>query len=230
VATRRNGATLAARLDALERLQGAPRAALPSTPFEWILWENVAYLVPDERRERAYRALAAQIGLDAESVGRASDARLLAVTKLGGMHPEARVERLQECAAIARENGGGGLESVLRLPLPAARKVLKLFPGIGAPGADKILLACGATADLALESNGLRVLVRLGYAAEKPGYAATYRAVLLALLDERPRDAAGAWRAHQLLRVHGARVCKRTAPLCGACPLARDCAACAGAT
>ena len=49
---------LAEVLDRLEDQHGAPRPAVPRTPLEWILWENVAYLVDDARRELAYRTLA----------------------------------------------------------------------------------------------------------------------------------------------------------------------------
>jgi endonuclease-3 len=54
----------------------------------------------------------------------------------------------------------------MELP-PKAKKLLMRFPMIGEPGAEKILLFCGALAVLALESNGLRVLVRVGVAEER---------------------------------------------------------------
>ena len=47
-----------------------------------------------------------------------------------------------------------------------ARRALKRFPGIADPGADKLLLFAGVTPYLALDSNGLRVLLRLGYGEE----------------------------------------------------------------
>lgn len=214
---------LARVLAALERIHGAPPRPVPRTPLQWILWENVAYLVDDERRKRAFEALRRSVGLTAEALDAASREELLAVTRLGGMHPEARVDKLKDVADLAREHGGKGLESVLRLPPAAARKVLGRFPGIGKPGADKILMACGAADELALESNGLRVLLRLGYGEEAASYATTYRSVQVALAGQRKDDSAWALRAHQLLRTHGQTLCKRSAPDCDACPLARGC-------
>jgi endonuclease III len=130
---------------------------------------------------------------------------------------------LKDIAMIALAHGGGGLESMLALPLPRARKILKLFPSIGDPGADKILLFCGALTKLALESNGLRVLVRLGFGDESKSYATTYRSVMSALGAAAEGDPADLARAHQLLRAHGQLVCTRSAPDCDACPLAKSC-------
>jgi endonuclease-3 len=139
------------------------------------------------------------------------------------MRPENRVDRLREIAEIALEHGGGDLASVLDLPLPAARKVLKRFPGIGDPGADRILLHCGVLSKPAFESNGLRVVVRLGYGEEKKSYSSTYRSALAALEPEVKTDPAWLARAMELLRIHGKTLCKTTAPDCDACPLTRSC-------
>jgi endonuclease III len=214
---------------ALEKLHGRPLAPLPRDPFEWILWENVAYLVDDERRSAAYRALARATGLRADRIAKATPRTLRAVTALGGMHPDARADRLREIAELALSEASPDLAHVLQRPIAQARKILRKFPGIGAPGADRILLLCGALRELALESNGLRVVIRLGYGQEKPSYAATYKSALEALAPELPRDAAWLARAHDLLRTHGRTLCKRSAPDCDACPLAPRCRFAAGA-
>jgi endonuclease-3 len=214
---------LAVALAGLEKLHGRPRSPIPKTPLDWILWENVAYLVDDERRALAFRMLEKKVGLTAERIEKASASALRQVTDLGGMHPERRVDRLREIAEIALAHGGGDLSSVLDLPLPAARKVLEEFPGIGAPGADRILVHCGALAKPALESNALRVAVRLGYGEEGKSYAATYRSAVEALGPELPSDSASIARAMELLRTHGKSLCKTTAPDCDACPLTRTC-------
>ena len=214
---------LADLLEELEKLHGRPPAPIPRAPLEWILWENVAYLVDDESRETAYRTLERKVGLTAERIAKAPASALRQVADLGGMHPENRVDRLREIAEIALEHGGGDLSSVLELPLPAARRVLKEFPGIGDPGADRILLHCGALSRPALESNGLRVAVRLGFGEEKKSYSATYRSALEALAPEVRADSAWLARAIELLRIHGKTLCKRTAPDCDACPLTRSC-------
>jgi endonuclease-3 len=210
-------------LDELEKLYGKPTKPIPKTPLDWILWENVAYLVDDERRELAFRALEKKVGLTAEKIAAASSKALYEVTQLGGMHPEQRVDRLKGIAELALEHGGGGLESVLELDAAAARKVLKKFPSIGDPGAEKILMFSGALDVLALESNGLRVLTRLGFGEEKKSYAATHKSAQATLATQVKRDTAWLARAHQLLRTHGQALCKRTSPDCDACPLAACC-------
>jgi endonuclease III len=77
---------------------------------------------------------------------------------------------------------------------------------------------------LALESNGLRVLVRLGFGEEKKSYATTYRLVQAAAAAEAKPDCAWLIRAHQLLRRHGQEVCRRSRPQCSDCPLSPECA------
>ena len=95
---------------------------------------------------------------------------------------------------------------------------------IGEPGAEKILLFARSHAVLGLESNGVRVLTRLGVVQEAKSYSATYRAVqsFVAPFAERGFD----WliRAHQLLRRHGQELCRRSQPLCERCPLTDTCA------
>jgi endonuclease-3 len=74
----------------------------------------------------------------------------------------------------------------LRQPLPEAKKALKKFPSIGDPGAEKILMLSRSYPVLALESNGLRVLLRIGFAEEKKSYSASYRGVQQALKEQLP--------------------------------------------
>ncbi|MBK7642043.1 MAG: hypothetical protein IPJ19_03175 [Planctomycetes bacterium] len=223
IPSERPRAGLAQALAALRKHFGAPRAPVPTTPLEWVLWENVAYLVNDERRERAFAALGKLTHFEPERILAVAPERLLAVTRLGGMHPQARAERLQAIARLALELGGGSLESLLELPSAKAAKALARFPSIGAPGAQKILMACGQGEELALESNGLRVLVRLGFGEESKTYATTYRSVQTALAREQPRSAKARLAAHQLLRTLGQTLCKRGEPECDDCPLSARC-------
>ena len=72
---------------------------------------------------------------------------------------------------------------------------------------------------LGLESNGLRVLLRLGFAREQKNYAASYRAVQNVLSNQLLEDCESLVAAHQLLRRHGQELCKRSRPLCDECPL-----------
>jgi endonuclease III len=214
--------SLAEVLDHLEALYGPPRPPKATDPWHLILWENVAYLADDEQREKAFLVLRKRVGTRPEQI-LSAPAAVLREVGAHGIVPEQSVEKLRRCATIALEEFDGDLGPVLRLPVAKAKKALKKFPGIGDPGAEKLLLFAGVHPALALESNGLRVLLRLGYGEEKKSYATTYRLVQTAVAPELKKDCAWLMRAHLLLRRHGQELCRRSRPQCGECPLAADC-------
>jgi hypothetical protein len=88
----------------LAKHYGAPDPPITTDPFELILIENVAYLVSDERRAEALKTLRKVAGTKPHQILTASHEQLLQATKLGGMHPEQRVNRLKEIALVARLN------------------------------------------------------------------------------------------------------------------------------
>jgi endonuclease III len=141
-----------------------------------------------------------------------------------GIVPANTVEKLRRAAEIAGDSFDDNLASILDKSLAAAKKDLRKFPAIGEPAAEKILLFNRRYPILALESNGLRVLVRLGYAPEHRNYSTMYKAAQRALAPQLSKDCQALIRAHQLLRQHGQELCKRTTPLCTSCPLQPNCA------
>ena len=194
-----------------------------SDPLELILWENVAYLLSDERRETAFEALRERVGLTAKQILAAPQATLLEIAKMGGMRPEVRVERLRTIARITLDQFQGDLRKALKLHLKQAKKALQLYPNIGEPGAEKILLFTKSYSVLGLDSNGLRVLRRVGYGQECKNYSATYRSVQEAVAGEIGQACAPLIKATQLLRQHGQERCKLDAPLCRICPVTDLC-------
>jgi endonuclease III len=199
-------------------------APVPTDPFEMILWENIGYLVDDDRRRTLFDAFEPAVGLDPKAIAEADDAVLLPLARKGGMRSETRVERWRTIARIIAERCGGDLEATLRaLPAPRARALLKLFPVIAEPGADKILLLSGVAARPALESNGLRSLARLGFFREQRSYTASYKAGIEVLVGQGLADRDWLADAYLLLRELGKLICKRGAPLCMACPLEPVC-------
>jgi endonuclease III len=216
--------TISTILDQLESTYGNSAGPLTVDPWEMILSENVVYLADDEVRKSALQALRKDIGGHPKDVLAAPRSRLLRISSLGGILPDHCVDKVLRAAKIAHCEFGGDLRAVLKLPLPEARKALKKFPGIGDPGAEKILLFTGTHPFLSLESNGLRVLLRLGYGEEKKGYSATYRSVQEAVEGECPEGCPWRIRATLLLRRHGQETCKRSKPRCKECPLVRQCA------
>ena len=209
----------------LRKEYGAPPLPPAQGPFEFVLWENAVYLMPDERRREVFEELRLQIGLTPKAIVEADSNVLLELAKRGGMRPETRVFRWREIARITSLQFGDELDQILKWPWDKAKRALKQFPTIGDPGAEKILLFCGVSAEsLPLESNGLRVLTRFGYGREQKSYAASYASTQEAIAAELPRGAKSQLVAHQLLHLHGQTYCKRTNPLCGACPARNECA------
>jgi endonuclease III len=211
-------------LQNLERYFGRPQSIHPTGPFELILWEIVAYLADDARRAAAFDALRKKVGLTPATILAAPPQLLVQITRSGGsIAAEERALRLQTVAELASEDFAGDLETLLTLPPLKAKKALMRFPMIGEPGAEKILLFCGVLPILALESNGLRAIVRLGFGEECKSYSSTYKSVRAATVDQLPPDCNLLTRAHLLLRLHGQELCLRTEPLCSACPVAAGC-------
>jgi len=217
--------TLRSIMNELAKLHGEPEPLETTDALALVLLENAAYLQTDEKRRAAFRALEKTVGLRPEQILMAPREALLAVARMGGMHPEQRAERLREIAATVMDEWGGDLDSALDGEPGKAKKALKHFPGIGDPGAEKVLLFSGRLRVLALESNGLRVLLRIGFGKESKSYSSSYRSVQTDLAKETEgADGAFLIRAHQLLRRHGQEICKTSLPRCEACPVARSCA------
>lgn len=209
-------------LDRLEGRYGRPKRPVTTDPFEMVLYENVAYLVPDAQREQVFAALREGIGTQPGCISAASGEELLAVTRLGRGFASQCAEKLRRADHIALKTFQGNLKKVLRLPFAEARRSLQKFPGIGEPGA-KILLFSGAYPVLALDSNALRVLMRLGFGEERKTYSAKYRAAQEAVRDQIIANCGWLTRAYRLLRRHGQAVCKANRPQCHDCALADVC-------
>jgi endonuclease III len=206
-------------------------------PFELILWEQVAYLVDDQRRNAAFEELRQRVGLTSGAILAAPESTLTEITHLGGsIAAQDRASRLRASAERVEREWGGDLRRALRLP--SAVRALSKFPMIGVPGAEKILLFTRTAPILALDSNGLRVLLRLGYGKEERSYAVTYRSVREAVevelkgaekgkeTSDRSSTSSGfSWliETHQLLQRHGRELCRRSRPQCEACLLISSC-------
>lgn len=216
---------LRALIDALLHDYGKPKPPFSRDPFRLILWEQVAYLVPDAQRRLAFKALEDQVGLTAEAILAAPTSKLQEIARLGGaIASPVRAERLRRSAELVRDRWNGDLRAALALPLPKARRALAQFPMIGEPGADKILVFTKTARLLPLDSNALRVLQRVGVAAEAKDYKHSYRQAQEAVAAELPHDHDWLIAAGQLLRHHGQEVCRRNAPDCARCPVQSQCA------
>ncbi len=207
----------------LNQRYGQLEAPPAQDPFSLVMWENACYLLSDKRRREVFETLREQVGLNAAAIDRAPDAALLQLARRGGMRPEMRVFRWREIARITLTQFGGDLNAILGRPYVEAKRALKQFPNIGDPGAEKILLFCGMASGLPLESNGLRVLVRIGWGRLHKDYGRMYRVVQENITPVLPRQTEALKEAFLLLREHGRTLCKDKNPLCHECPLASGC-------
>jgi len=193
-------------------------------PFDFVIYENVSYLVTDEYRWKAFRNLKQTIGLRPEDILSASSDQFRSVVEMAGVDKKGRVGKLIRAAQIAMKEFGGKVSSVLELPQKKAVTALKKFPSIGEASAEKIMLFCGKGDELPLESNGLRVLVRIGFGAEEKNYNVMYRNARSAIADQVVRENTWLVSAYLLLRRHGQTICKTSAPFCSKCVVANVCA------
>ena len=215
--------SLSGVLDRLERFYGRPDPPeVTDPPGDDPLREH---RLPRDGREakRRLEGIPKRIGTKPAEILAASAAELLPIARAGILAAD-RVEKVQEIANIALEKFGGDLGGALDASPGDARRALKRFPGIGDPGAERILLFSGREKILALDSNGLRVLLRLGYGEETKSYSASYRSAQKATRSQWRDDSDWLIRAHQLFRRHGQEICKRAHPLCERCPVTNDCA------
>ena len=213
-------------LAVLKKRHGTPKPIVGGRdPIGLIAAEIVAYLADDDTRRKAFGALRKKVGVTPKALLAAPLPVLTAICRLGGpVAPEHRAKRLRLLAAIVIDEFGGNLSQVLSWDYKKAVRALRKLPSIAEPGADRILMICGAQPVLGLESNALRVLYRVGYGEETKNYAKTYRLSRDAASAELPKKAAVLAEASLLLREHGKETCKHTVPRCEECPLTARCA------
>jgi endonuclease III len=210
-------------IEGFRSLYGQPPAQVATTAWTMVVWDRVVYLANDEKRLQTYRELERRIGLEPANILAASPEELLDVCGGPGRFAAQCADHLRDGAELVAGEYGGDLTSVLSLPLAKAKRALMRFHGVGEPGAEKILLFTRTHPFLALESNGLRVLRRLGFGERLKSYTATYRAVqsdaertIPAIFDARIE-------AHLLLRRHGQDQCRRTRTEPDECPFGDRC-------
>jgi endonuclease III len=226
---------LAKVLEKLEEHYGAQKAVGPNEPYEMILFVNSAYPATDDSCSRGYEALKSEAGTQPEQILKSAKGRILKAARVGGMLPEKRVERWKLIARMVKKEFGGDLNGALKKVmrdektanekrLRQAKSVLKRFPVIGEPGADKILLFAGLAPVAAVPSATTGVPQRILFGHEDKNYAKGYRAAQAKMAAEVPEEFAARRRAYLLLKKHGQEICKRARPKCEICPISGMCA------
>jgi endonuclease III len=215
---------LGAILDALESFYGEQSPHWPTEPYLFLIWWQCGYPPSEERCNLGWEALQAAVGVSPAELLAARAATLAGALKAGGMVAEIRAGRVQTIARRVRDEYGGlsGM-TLARLPLPEARRLLRTFPGIGPPGADRIVLFAGLAPLAAVPSNCPHVVTRIESGTVPARYTAAYSKAQQALAAI-PADFGARRRAYLLLKRHGQELCKLNSPRCGDCPIARRCA------
>lgn len=194
-------------------------------PLTILVNEAVGYMIDDDKRAALVAEFRSRVGIDPRAIIAADRATLFDITRRGGMAPDKRAERLFETARLILATCGGDLaDKLASLSTSKARTLLKGFPGVGEPGADRILLFGGFADVPAIDSNGLRAFVRLGLCLERPNWSQTYRDAVRVIAERGRPDAAWLKTAYLVLRAHGKELCKRSAPICLPCPFDAGCA------
>jgi len=105
----------------LRRLHGPPVAPPSRDPYHLLLWEQVAYLAPDEKRLQVFRQLEKEVGLAPTAILEAPRSTLIRLAREGGAIAVAqRAQRLRAVAERVFETWNGNLKRALRLPHEAA--------------------------------------------------------------------------------------------------------------
>ena len=214
-------------LDRLEANFGPQEPCWPLDPYLFLVWWHCGYPAGDATCQRGWNALKSKIGIAPQDLLRASQAKLAAALKAGGMVPEERAARLQEIAGRVVNEFGGNLRESLAGPMRDVRRLLKSFPGIADPGADRILLFGNCAPVAAIPSNCPHVLARIQGRPEQD-YGKTYREAQSRIEAEVPAQFAARQRAFLLLKEHGQSICKRAKPKCESCPVSGHCGYFAG--
>jgi endonuclease-3 len=209
----------------LERHYGEQRPFWPTDPYLFLLWWNSGYPASDAECSKGWEAVNREFSSDPEMLLEADNRRLAAALKAGGIIPEVRAERIKELASRVVEEFGGDLAGALKkVREPQRRRILKSFPGISDPGADRILLFAGISATAAVPSSSPQVLLRMIVGSAGDNYSRNYRQAQTIIGDQIAPEYGPRQRAFLLLKRHGDQICKRSAPRCNVCPLAQPCA------
>jgi endonuclease-3 len=221
---RKTRLTVLELLDQLGEFYGKQEPCWPSDPYLFLLWWHCGYPASDASCSKGWKELTSKIGTTPNAILAARPATLAAALKPGGMLPELRAERMKEIAARIKDEFGGDFRSTLIGPASKVRKILKSFPSISDPGADRILLFAGIQPVAAVPSNCTGVLERIQKGREERNYNTSYREAQRMIASEVPAAFDARIRAYLLLKRHGQELCKRTNPRCKECPIQKACA------
>ena len=225
-------------LETLEETYGPQKLAGPTDPYEMIVFLNCGYPASNGKCAKGFEALKLEVGLQPKNLLAVSMAKLAKLMQPSVIMPAVCAERLKEIARKVKNELDGDLTAALQKRmhqakgkrgngsaeegLNAAKKLLREFPTIGGPSAEKILLFSGLAPIAAVPSAFVDVPIRLFVGEPGKNYAADYRTAREMLDSGLAKTFEARQRAYLLQR--GREICKRSKPKCEVCPLTAHCA------
>jgi hypothetical protein len=197
-------------LTSLKAAYGPPEPPPFSDPWHYIVWENIAYLANDERRAKAFESLRNRIGLaPQELLDAPADELLEAASRRipGGLSRSDGFANVRSCARRIRWRAA----QIPRVARAEGQEGPAEVPGIGAPGADKILLVLRTLHGAGARVQRLRVPPQAGL---RRGHGETTRQ-LSAVQRSMPRSCRSQSRASSsasVVEAHGKRSAKSSKP------------------
>lgn len=206
---------------ALKKFYGALPSP-PRDPFTLFVWEVLSVHSTPRKRDAALAALKRIRALTPDAMWRAPQKKLEESVALAGPYVENRLRALRTGSEIFRRQPK--LTTIVRGPLPAARKSLKGLPQMGEGGAYRMLLFAADHGVMPVDTKVSRVARRLGYGEQHGDFTKTARSVREALGKELSSSDIDGYRETFLyLAHHGAATCTEGDPHCTVCPLLSDC-------
>lgn len=195
----------------------APPPAL-AEPFEMIagaiLVQNVAWT----NAEKALLALDGAGLLDLGALHRAPAEQIEPLIRPAGYFRQ-KTKKLKRFAAHVVERYDGDLSAMLARPLEELREELLGLSGIGPETADCILCYAGSKPVMAMDTYTRRIFSRVGIFPDTIRYE-QMQSFFHRYLEE---DAALRGEYHAQVDTLGHRICLKSRPACGECPLADLC-------
>lgn len=168
----------------------------------------------DKNSIKAYKKLREKIGVDPESVARASAEEIEEAIRQAGLARQ-KAETLKSAALKVLELGG---EDILDKMNPDdLRRVLLQVKGVGPKTVDVFLAAYRKVGVFAVDTHARRIAVRWGLVRPNASYDEVSRALLEFFGPDRAEE------AHRLLIALGRLYCKARNPRCSVCPLRDVC-------
>lgn len=179
-----------------------------------ILTQNTAW----RNVERALSALAAEGLLSPAGIAAADSARLCRALRPSGYYRQ-KAGRLRDFCRYLVKVRPEGLAAWFSGDTERLREELLALKGVGPETADSMLLYAAGKPKFVIDAYTRRIFARLGF-PDRKGYA-DWQLLFEGAL---PPDARLYNEYHALIVALGKDHCKKTAPLCGKCPLGTLCA------